>query len=324
MPIDFGKNVNRKIPGTADNGVLAELLSGTEEQVLRRHQRQQMDRMARPRAAATMRESERTQVYIYNVGPFSRTLSTLGSQGRVYIPGLPEKQVLQDMAVAGPYIVPGSPAEPFPGEPRGQWLEHEPQEFLRWKEADGEEFLMRERPGIDLALRIIGGHEQSPKNSYAATPFEQGCFVSTVPRQSEPEEPKEPAAGAAKGVRREYERALVQHEERQASYLKWVANWEAARDRFTSWAMRRGEEQCLAFSNGKYERDEELFVLARIFQKTEKDWNFLAGSVATVKTKRCWSCHRMIDSDAPKCQCGELQISEAEYKKRREAVLAGV
>jgi hypothetical protein len=214
------------------------------------------------------------------------------------------------------------PAEPYPGEPRGQWLEHDPNENLRWTEADGEVFMMKDRPGIDLALRIIGGHEQSKKNPYAASPFEQGCFVSTVPEQSEPVEPKEPAPNAPRGVRREYDKAVLAYEEALVTWKKWCANWNAAVERFKAYAMRRGEEQALAYSNGTYVRDEELYVLARIFNKTERDWNFLSGTSDTVTKRKCWNCRQVIDSDALTCgHCKERQVSKEEFEKRRAEVV---
>lgn len=315
MPIDFGGNTSREVPG------IGVLLSGTGEALLRRQQDQQNKRKARPRQRGTMRESERIQVYVYNVGPFMRKLDTLGSIGTVVLPSLEEKKVLQGLTVAGPRIFPGLPAEEYPGEPRGQWLEHDPDEHLRWADADGEVFALKDFPGIDLALRVIGAHEQSPKPIHCASPFQQGCFVSTIPEQAEPIAPKEPGERAARGVVREYEKTMLTHEENVRLWNKWVASVMAAQERFMSWAMRRGEEQCLAFSNGTYVRDEELYVMARIFQKTEKDWNFLSGTTTNVKTKKCWSCGRLCDSDIPKCQCGELQISQAEYEARRAKVM---
>ena len=120
---------------------------------------------------------------------------------------------------------------------------------------------------------------------------------------------------------REYDRAMADYEEAARMWRKWMASRSAAWARFTEWAMRRGEEQSLAYSNGKYERDEELYVLARIFDKTERDWNFLAGTSTEITPKvKCWSCGRAVEVGMPKCQCGELQISRAEYEARRKAV----
>lgn len=325
MPVEFGKNIDRNVPGTSDGGVLATLLSGSEEAMLRRHRKAQSARMAPARPAPTMRESERLKVYIYNAGPFTRTITTLGSIGIAVLPGLPETDVLKGLYVAlNPYTVAGLPAEQVCGEPRGQWLEDAPGEHLRWTDADGEVFQLMDRPGLDRALRIIGGHEQSPRNPYAASPFEQGCFVSTIPEQSEqPDEPKELSLKASPSERREYAKASLQYEEDIRLWLKWESSVRAAQQRFTDWSMRRGEEQCLAYSNGTYVRDEELYVLSRVFRKTEKDWNFLAGTSANVKTKSCWSCGRSVKAGVPKCECGELQISLADYEERRKQVLEG-
>ena len=319
MPIDFGsQKINREIPGV---GVL---LSGTEREILDHQRRAQQARQARPRQRGTLKESERLQVYIYNVGPFTRVMDTLGSIGTFVIPGLPEfneqgkSQVLQGMNVAGPVIIPGLPAEPYPGEPRGQWLELDPEEYMTWTEADGEVWSLKDRPGIDLALRIIGAHQQSRSSAYLSSPYDQGCFVSTVMQRTEPKAPKEPGDKSGRGAIREYEKAMIDYEEEVRLFLKWEANWNAAKDRFTAWAMRRGEEQSLAYANQNYVRDEELFVLSRIFHKTESDWPFLAGVSANVKSKACWSCGRAMKADLPKCQCGELQISPAEYAALRE------
>lgn len=315
MAIDFGKT-GREIPGV---GVL---LSGSEEQVLRRHRDQERKRMGPPLDRMTQRELERLQVYIYNVGPFGRTMDTLGSMGVVVIPGLDKDKCLKGLSVAGPVIRQARP-EAYPSEPAGRFLTSQPSEFLRWQDADGEIFMLAERPSIDEALRIIGGHEQSKKNPYAASPYEQGCFVSVVQEQKEPKEPKEPSDKASREAKREYSKALLDYEEDVRLWLKWEASVQAAQRRFTDWAMRRGEEQTLAYASGKYERDEELFILRDIFDKTEKDWPFLAGTSANVKTKPCWSCGRSVAAGIPKCQCGELQISQAEYDKRRAEVLAG-
>ncbi len=316
MPVDFGKNTGREIPGV---GVL---LSGTGEALLRRQQDQQNKRKARPRQRGTMRESERIQVYVYNVGPFMRKLDTLGSIGVVVLPALEEKKVLQGLNVAGPRIFAGLPAEEYPGEPRGQWLEHDPDENLRWTDADGEVFVLKDFPGIDLALRVIGAHEQSTKNPYAASPFEQGCFVSTIPEQAEPAEPSEPARNAARATIREYEKAMIQYDENLRLWGKWCASVRSSIERFTSYAMRRGEEQSLAYSNGTYVRDEELYVLARIFNKTDREWNFLAGTSDTVVRRKCWNCKLVIDSDAATCgHCKERQVSNEEYEARRSRVM---
>lgn len=289
---------------------------------LERHRSMERAKMSKARQPGIMRASRELQVYIYNVGPFSRKME-LGSPGVVILPALDEKKVLQELSVAGPLIRQGFPAEPYPGEPRNQWIEHEPGVHLNWRDEDGEMFVLNERPGIDEALRIIGGHEQSPNPVYCASPYQMGCFVSVIPEQSEPKGPKEPGDKSPRSAVREYEKAMVQYEEDVRFWLKWEVSVKAAQSRFTDFAMRRGEEQCFAYSNGTYIRDEELYVLSRIFHKTEKDWNFLAGTSANVKTKSCWSCGRAVQADIPKCQCGELQISQAEYDARRKQVLGG-
>lgn len=295
------------MPAFGDHASSA-LLPG-DELALRRHRDNEQKRMARPRQTGTLRESQRLQVYIYNAGPFTRRIDTLGSLGVVVIPGLPEKDVLKDLNVAGPVIRAGLPAEPYPGEPRGQWLELEPDAHALWIDADGEQIRMVDRPGIDEALRIIGGHPESQKNPYAASPYEQGCFVSLVPRQiAPPKEPKEPGANASAAARQTHAKAVVQYDEDLRLWLKWEASVQGAHKRFTEWAMRRGEEQSLAYANGQYVRDEELFVLARIFGKTTKDWNFLAGTATNASQKHCHWCGTFMLADKAKCpNCKEWQ-----------------
>lgn len=266
--------------------------------------------MSRPRQRGILRESERLQVYIYSVGPFGRKIE-LGSPGVVILPSLDEAKVLNPkfpLAVAGPLVREGFPAEPFVSEPRGRWIEHEPDPSLQWRDEDGEVFVLAERPGIDEALRIIGAHEQSPRPLYNASPYEQGCFVSVIPEQTKPEEPKEPGAKADRTERRLYEKAMLDHEENIRLWFKWEASVLAAQKRFLAWAARRGEEQCLAFANGTYVRDEELFVLARILNKTDRDWNFLSGTVANVANKQCHWCGKPMLADRAKCPtCMEWQ-----------------
>ena len=311
MPVAFGKNDSRQIPG------VGEFLAGDGETLLRLHRERERKRMGPPLDRATRRDYERLQVYIYNIGPFMRKMDALGSGGVKIIPALEEKDVLKPLAVSEPLVVAAFP-ESYPSEPSGRFLTKNLDEHLKWTEADGEVHILADHVSIDEALNIIGAHEQSRKSPYSATPYEQGCFVSTVPKQTEPKAPREPGEKAGRGAIREFEKAMIAYEDDLRFWNKWVANWNAAAERFTSWAMRRGEEQCLAYANGKYVRDEELFVLSRIFHKTESDWPFLAGVSANVKSKACWSCGRAMKADLPKCQCGELQISPAEYAALRE------
>lgn len=316
MPVEFGTQ-SREIPG------IGVLLSGTEEALLRRHRDQQRRRMGPPRDRGTLRESARLQVYIYNAGPFTRTMDTLGSVGVVIVPGLPEAKTLQGLSVAGPVIRPGLSGEPYPSEPAGRYITPELPDHLTWADADGEVFVLAERSGIDEALRIIGGHAESRRLAYSSSPYEQGCFVSTILEQKEPVGPKEPGEKASRLAIREFEKLMGQYEDDLRLWIKWEASVKAAQRRFIDWAARRGEEQCLAFSNGTYVRDEELYVLARVLNKTDRDWNFLSGTAENVAKKKCWSCRRTIEMDAPKCQCGELQISQQEYDARRAKVMAG-
>jgi len=306
----------KEVPG------IGAIFPATQE-TLERHRSMERRKMSRPRQPGVERASKELEAYIYNVGPFTRKMDTLGSIGVMIIPGLVEKDVLVGLSVAGPLVVPGLPAEPYPGEPRNQWIDHEPKDQLAWIDADGEVFQLRDRPGIDLGLRIIGGHEQSPNPIYSASPYQQGCFVSTIPAQKEPKEPKEPGDKATRVAVREYEKLMLQFEEDFRLWLKWEASVKAAQDRFARWAARRGEEQCLAFQNGTYIRDEELFVLARIFKKTDRDWNFLSGTAENTVKRKCWNCKFVIDGDALTCgHCKERQVSQEEYDKRRQQMTA--
>lgn len=288
--------------------------------------RQEQRKMGEGLDRMTIRDLEVRQVYIYNVGPFRRTLSTLGSVGVFFIEGLPEDQVLKGLAVTKPYVEQAQP-EPYPSEPPGRVLVPKIPLHLKWKDADGEEFTLADRPAIDKALRIIGAHQDSKLNPYSASPFQQGCFVSTIPEQiAPPREPKDPGDKANPTARREYAKSLLVYEEDLRLWLKWEASVQAAQKRFEAWALRRGEEQSLAFANGTYVRDEELYVLARILGKTVDDWKFLAGTSSTAKTVPCWACKRPVEVGSLRCpaqNCGELQVTQAEYEKIRASRMAG-
>lgn len=316
MPIDFG-NTGRNVPGV---GVL--LTEKESAGFLRQEQRKMgegLDRM-------TIRDLDARQVYIFNVGPFRRMLTTLGSTGAFVIDGLPESQVLKGLSVTKPWAEQARP-ESYPSEPPGRVLMPKIPLHLKWKDADGEEFVLADRPAIDKALRIIGGHQDSKKNQYAASPYEQGCFVSTIPEQTAPpKELKDLDSKASPQARREYAKAFIQYEEDLRLWLKWESSVQSAQKRFEAWALRRGEEQSLAFSNGSYVRDEELYVLARILGKTVDDWKFLAGTSSNTKTVPCWACKRPVEVGALRCpaqNCGELQVTQAEYEKIRAARMAG-
>ena len=317
MPINFGKNAGRQVPGV---GVL---LAEGEQERFQRAERNRMGALDR----RTIRDAEEDQAYIYNVGPYTRTLSTLGSVGIVFIPGLAEDKVLKGLSVAGPFIEQALP-ELYPSEPPGRVLKSELPDHLIWKDADGEEFALADRPSIDKALRIIGGHQDSKKNPYAASPYQQGCFVSAIPEQTaQPKEPKEPDGRSSAQTRREYSKALLQYEDDVRFWLKWEASVTGAQKRFEAWALNRGQEYSLAFANGNYrweeKLNEELHMLARVLGKTSEDWRFLAGNPMNIKARPCWSCGRPVESGRPKCICGELQISQEAYDAMRKERMAG-
>ena len=288
--------------------------------------RQEQRKMGEGLDRMTLRDLETRQVYIYNVGPFRRTLNTLGSVGVFFIDGLPENQALKGLNVTKPYIEQAAP-ESYPSEPPGRVLVPKIPLHLKWVDADGDEFVLADRPAIDKALRIIGGHQDSKKHEIAASPYEQGCFVSTIPEQAgPPKELKDLDAKASPQARREYAKSFIQYEEDLRLWLKWEASVQAAQRRFEAWALRRGEEQSLAFSNGSYVRDEELYVLARILGKTVDDWKFLAGTSSNKKTVPCWACKRPVEVGALRCpfeKCWELQVPTAEYEKIRASRMAG-
>ena len=271
----------------------------------------------------TLRDAVEDQVYIFNVGPFPRKPdAAIGLTA--YLPALPEDKVLKGLAVAGPVIEQGLP-ELYPSEPPGRVLQVNLPLHLKWVDADGEEFLLADRPAIDKALRIIGGHQGSKPNPYAASPFQQGCFVSTIPEQTvQPKEPEDPGPKAPAQARREYAKALTQYEEDVRISLKWEASVTAAQIRFEKWAMDRGQEYSIAFANGNYRWEAnlnaELHMLARILGKTVEDWKFLAGTPLNTKSKPCWACQRPNPPEAVRCQgdkCGEMLVTQEEYEARR-------
>ena len=96
MPINFGKNAGRQVPGV---GVL---LAEGEQERFQRAERNRMGALDR----RTIRDAEEDQAYIYNVGPLHATNAEYAwiQSESCSFPGLAEDKVLQGLVRGGPVI----------------------------------------------------------------------------------------------------------------------------------------------------------------------------------------------------------------------------
>lgn len=259
------------------------------------HRKQEIARTnIRPRQAAIRRISKDLQVYIYSVGPFPCVVQC-GSLGAMSIQALPVDKVLlpKDLSVAGPLIIAGVPAEPYPlREGRSEWLEHEAADYLGV-----------ENQGLHQAQCIIGC---SPQSNPSDDLRPRGVFVSEIPEQQKP-----PANGAS--------------EEDIQLFTEWAEAVMEARKAFRGWAGKMCGEANQAYAKGVFRdvRDDVYYALARILKKTELDCPWLKDTEESSDKKSCIGCGSTMPSGKDKClACGELQIPEEVYKAKMDRLRA--
>ena len=151
------------------------------------------------------------------------------------------------------------------------------------------EFSLADRPSIDKALRIIGGHQDSKK---ILTPrLRTSRDVSSLPFPNRRHSRKEPKAAGRKIVRRKHAASIQKRcSNTRMMFRFWLKSGKRkgvtrAQKRFETWALNRGQEYSLAFfANGNYRWEEKLnakscYMLARVFWvRLRRIGDFLAGN----------------------------------------------
>jgi len=168
---------------------------------------------------AIMDLSERTQAYIFSVGPWSQ-MQHMGSLGRYFIPACKEGE-----KYSKPVIIPGLTIEHYP-----------------MKEGTLDLLMDEKSTGMDTAMQILQvGKFQLPGNSL----LKYGCTVS------ECWPPKQETIDKANALLDEHCKALV--EEARMAYAKGPNEWQATRSDRHFYAARRlgcnpAEDQWMAGS----------------------------------------------------------------------------
>lgn len=306
------------------------LLPHTEETVNNFRQRERSRSTPRPRAKSIRDFSRARSVYVYNIGPFPGIIDA-NSYGPMYIAPLGVEKAKKNIAgvefnVSKPLVIEGNPAEAYPGEGRGIWIEHEPAEHLGYSD----------NPGLHFALTILGGGPQQLQGDFDALGLpvinltKRGLFVSEIPEQSEPAKILRPTIkdSASLTQREKYERELTEYEAKKRVYdeefelfSRWRTSYSECRDKFIGWLALKCEEANQAFASAQFGliRDQLYFIAADLLNKTVIDCPFLGATVANSQRKLCIECGATMQSDKIRCPaCHVLQISDAEY----QAILA--
>lgn len=283
-----------------------------------------------PRDLFTEEASMARAVFIYSLGPFAVS-QQIASWGSYYLPGVPLESALkvndvqpEHISVAGPLMIPGNPAEPWIDDQEGKWIPH-----ARYAE----------KPGLDLALTIIGaGMRSGPRDDIRP----MGFFVSEVPAvASAYVRPKTPGAGVSEIDRSIYRDAVERYEaavdhsnQFYAQHPEAIETWNntvsEARRIFTEWCSRQCEDGNAAVSNNTWDKARDVslghpdpakglklyFTCARILKKTPVECSFLSNTVEATSRKHCIECGSTMMADKPRCPaCKALQMSDEEYKE---------
>jgi hypothetical protein len=154
---------------------------------------------------AIMDLSERTQAYIFSVGPWSQ-MQHMGSLGRYFIPACKEGE-----KYSKPVIIPGLTIEHYP-----------------MKEGTLDLLMDEKSTGMDTAMQILQvGKFQLPGNSL----LKYGCTVS------ECWPPKQETIDKANALLDEHCDVLI--EEADLAFAKGPQEWQATRSERHFWAARR-------------------------------------------------------------------------------------